>query len=152
MEFGFEYESELPKQIAVVIGKNGVGKSQTLAHFARSLLFGDRRLTDGNGNPPLINRLLAVSSPGETRSTFPKSLKRSPMDYHRIILSPPSRSRQLGLGDVLARLARSDETIKEKGRWNLFCEALALVAPLNEIVVERRQTKNRMPLPTLPTI
>lgn len=143
LEFGFEYDSELPKRIAVVIGKNGVGKSQTLAHFAKSLLYGDRRLTDGDGKPPLIHRLLAVSSPGETRNTFPGPRKRSPIDYHRIILGRNSYgSGQSGLGDALVRLARSDETIREKGRWNLFCDAVAVVAPVNEIVVRFRKLKN----------
>ncbi|OXJ28265.1 hypothetical protein CFB82_33380 [Burkholderia sp. HI2714] len=41
LEFRFEHKHELPKRIAVVIGKNGVGKSQALGNIARAALSGD---------------------------------------------------------------------------------------------------------------
>ncbi len=44
LDFSFEHDSVLPKRIAIVIGKNGVGKSQALSHFAKALLLGDQNL------------------------------------------------------------------------------------------------------------
>lgn len=87
LKFSFEYDGELAKRIAIIIGKNGVGKSQALANFSQSLLRGDKRLRDGEGNVPRVNRLLAVSSPGETRRTFPPRPKRPRIFYRRIVLS-----------------------------------------------------------------
>ena len=136
LEFSFDPASALPKRIAVIIGKNGVGKSQALAHFAQSLLRGDKHLRDGDGKPPVINRLLAVSSPGETRNTFPKPPKQARIYYKRIILSRNFfADRQSGMGDVLLRLARARETIKQKSRWELFCQTVGQIVPTTEIAI-----------------
>lgn len=136
LEFSFDPTSDLPKRIAVIIGKNGVGKSQSLAHFAQALLRGTKDLRDGEGNAPIINRLLAVSSPGETRNTFPKPPKEPRIFYKRIILSRNFfADRQSGMGDVLLRLARARETIKQKSRWELFCQTVDQIIPTKEIAV-----------------
>jgi len=136
LEFSFDPASDLPKRIAVIIGKNGVGKSQALAHFAQSLLRGDKHLRDGDGKPPVINRLLAVSSPGETRNTFPKPPKQPRIYYKRIILSRNFfADRQSGMGDILLRLARARETIKQKSRWELFCQTVGQIVPTTEIAI-----------------
>jgi len=136
LDFSFDPASDLPKRIAVIIGKNGVGKSQSLAHFAQSLLRGTKNLRDGEGNAPVINRLLAVSSPGETRNTFPKPPKEPRIFYKRIILSRNFfADRQSGMGDVLLRLARARETIKQKSRWDLFCQTVGQIVPTAEIAV-----------------
>ena len=142
IEYEFEHESDLPKRIAIMIGENGVGKSQALAHFTKSLLAGDEKLRDGNGQPPRINRLLAVSGPGETRYTFPGPRKKSRIIYNRIYLSKNwLGDRQSSLGSALVRLARSTEAIKGKNRWDMFCEAASVIAPLNEVVVRvQKQT------------
>jgi energy-coupling factor transporter ATP-binding protein EcfA2 len=151
IEFHFDYESALPKRIAVVIGKNGVGKSQALAHFAKSLLEGDSHLKDGRGRPPLINRLLAISSPGETRSTFPYPPRRPRIVYQRIVLGRDVDSDQeSSLGAVLVGLTRARETIREKSRWNLFCDTVSLIVPLEEIGIRLRpryDTPTRASLP-----
>ena len=138
LDFNFESKSDLPKRIAVIIGKNGVGKSQTLAHFSKSLLDGDGGLTDGNAKPPMINRLLAVSSPGETRNTFPGPRKRPRIFYKKIILGQTRIGAQSDIGTPLVNLARSDEAIKGKKRWDMFCEAIRTVVPPDEIAVRIR--------------
>lgn len=136
LEFSFDPASDLPKRIAVIIGKNGVGKSQALAHFAQSLLHGDKHLRAGDGKPPVINRLLAVSSPGETRRTFTPPPKYPRIFYKRIILSRNFfADRQSGMGDVLLQLARARETIKQKSRWELFCQTVGQIVPTTEIAI-----------------
>jgi len=136
LEFSFAPAGDLPKRIAVIIGKNGVGKSQSLAHFAQALLRGNKDLRDGEGNAPVVNRLLAVSSPGETRNTFPKPPKEPRIFYKRIILSRNFfADRQSGMGDVLLRLARARETIKQKSRWELFCQTVDQIIPTTEIAI-----------------
>lgn len=141
LEFNFDAQSYIPKRIAVLIGKNGVGKSQSLSNFAQSLITGqdDERLTDAEGGRPLVHRLLAVSSPGETYTTFPPQRTNCPIIYRRIFLSRRQYgSSESGLGEVLVQLARSRDTIKRKRRWDLFCEVVSAVMPLDQIFVETR--------------
>ena len=143
IDFNFQHDGELPKRISIMIGKNGVGKSQSLSFFAKSFLSRKRTssqqpfLVDGDGDRPRINRLLAISSPGETSKTFPTCRKKRHVDYYRIFLSRSFNGyRQSGLGEALVRLVRSDEAIRGKDRWNLFCDAVSVVAPINELVVK----------------
>ena len=42
------------------------------------------------------------------------------------------------LGDTLVQLARSEESIKGKRRWDLFCEALSAVMDLKTYVGDDR--------------
>ncbi len=96
-------------------------------------------MKDANGNPPLINRLLAVSSPGETRNTFPGPQRRARIFYKRIILSRHFYGgSDSGMGDVLMRLARTRETIIARSRWELFCDTVKQIAPLSEIGIRLR--------------
>jgi energy-coupling factor transporter ATP-binding protein EcfA2 len=136
IQFHFEHDGPLPSRIAVVIGKNGVGKSQTLAHLVEALLRGDTNsLRDTLEGRPVINRLLAVSSPGETYTTFPP-VPRFPgrINYRRIFLSRRQfGNKELGLGQVLVELSRSEESIKSRGRWNLFCETIRSIVPPEEL-------------------
>ena len=141
-EFGFEHDADFPKRIAVVIGKNGVGKSQALAHFAKALLYKKQYLTDDKGERPLISRLLAISSPGETGGTFPRPRKSQRISYRRISLGEKTRGdHQFGFGNVLVKLARSEETIKGRSRWDLFARAIGAVAQLDEIVIPLKDQK-----------
>jgi hypothetical protein len=135
VRFEFEPSAYVPKRIAIIIGKNGVGKSQALRQIATALLNGDLNLTTGDGGPPIVNRLLAVSSPGETAGTFPSKKRRSPIQYERIVLSGPPGRKTSGLGEVLVRLARSEESIKGKKRWELFIDALSSIVPIDDLFV-----------------
>ena len=40
LTFSFDHSADLPRRIAVIIGKNGVGKSQTLGRIARAAIDG----------------------------------------------------------------------------------------------------------------
>ncbi len=139
IEFSFNEKGSFPRRIAVVIGKNGAGKSQALSNFARSLLSDDERLRDWDGKRPLIQRLVAVSCPGITHATFPAPDGNARIDYRRIFLGQIRQGKgESGLGEVLAQLARSKETIKDKHRWDIFCEAVSSIVPLSELFVPRQ--------------
>ncbi len=148
IDFRFENDGVLPKRIAVVIGKNGVGKSQSLAHIVKFLLDGDQDgLRDPVNGRPIINRLLAVSSPGETYTTFPPP-PRFPgqIKYRQIFLSRRQRGNaELGLGRVLVELSRSEEKIKARGRWSFFCEAIRSIVPPEELYVRVKKAKENTP-------
>jgi predicted ATPase len=149
LKFKFEHIGKIPKRIVVIIGKNGVGKSQALSNIVQSLVRDDQRLRDSDRNRPSINRLIAVSSPGETKETFPTPRRDNRIDYRRIILSSTrTANEQEGLGAVLVQLARSDERIRRKGRWDIFCEAVSTVMDLDQVFVQVRKehegTANRV--------
>ncbi|MEI7731386.1 MAG: DUF4062 domain-containing protein [Verrucomicrobiota bacterium] len=148
IDFRFENDGPLPKRIAVVIGKNGVGKSQSLAHIVESLLHDDRDgLRDPVNGRPVINRLLAVSSPGETYTTFPPP-PRFPrrIKYRQIFLSRRQwGNNELGLGRVLVELSRSEESIRAKGRWSFFCEAIRPIIPPELLYVRVKKANVNTP-------
>lgn len=136
IDFSFDYDDVIPKRIAVVIGKNGVGKSQALAHFANALLTGKGRLTDENEQLPIVSKLLAFYCTVETRNTFPRQPKRSRMPYRRFYLSQRNGANQeVGVGGALVKLVISRKTIREKGRWDLFLDTVAQIAPISEIAI-----------------
>ena len=136
IEFNFEPKGPLKRRIAVLIGKNGTGKSQALYNLVSSLLGDDDRLR-AQGNRPQLNRLIAVSAPGETGATFPAAPQHSRIYYRRILLQRPRfDSEQLGLGTALVQLLRARGTIKGTDRWGLFLGAVASIAPVKTIYVQ----------------
>jgi energy-coupling factor transporter ATP-binding protein EcfA2 len=136
-EFKFKHESEIPKRISVVIGKNGSGKSQTLRHFVKYLLKRNHHLTAGDGERPIVGRVLAFSGPGETSKTFPRKPRKANTDYNHITLGQIRTARlRSTFGEIILRLLRSDESIKGTNRWELFCNTIKVVCPLDELVLK----------------
>ncbi len=131
IEFRFDDNSVAPKRIGVVIGENGVGKTQLLAHIAKSLLRGDTSVTDPDSleGRAQISRLIVLEAPRVESSVFPRRAKRrSPIAYIRLSLYRRAGN-TTRLGDALVRLARSRETIARQRRISLF---LSLVSPIGD--------------------
>ncbi|MCV2363143.1 ATP-binding protein [Paucibacter sp. DJ1R-11] len=135
LDFRFDHTGVLPKRMAVVIGKNGVGKSQTLGRLARAALKGGNELTDANGVGPTISRLLAFAPTNEAESVFPSDrLRRPRIRYHRFSLNRSRRSRRNEyVGDLVVQLARSDESIGGLDRWTIFLNSMAALGNPEEI-------------------
>lgn len=130
LTFRFSHNDDLPKRIAVVIGKNGVGKSQTLGRIVRAALSGDSSLTDGNvGGRVLVNRVLAFAPTNETGSVFPGDRRKRPrVWYRRFSLNRLGRIRKgLGVADQVIQTARSNEYIGEVARWDIFLNAIKAI-------------------------
>lgn len=142
LKFAFDHDAELPKRIAVIIGKNGVGKSQTLGRIARAALDGDDVLTDGTvGGRPLINRLLAFAPTNEAESVFPTDRRKRPrIWYQRYSMNRSRRSRRNDyVSDLIVQVARSSQLIANRSRWDIFKEALKAItndSQLNLITAE----------------
>ncbi|WP_415405672.1 AAA family ATPase [Sulfurovum sp. CS9] len=124
--FNFDLNSILPKRLCAIIGKNGIGKSQTLHNIVKKLLKKDENFIDPINGRPILNRLLAMATPGETRNTFPKEEKQNPLiHYKRLLLTRDSKARfSRGSGDFLVQLLRSSDSIKGKSRFTLFLKSL----------------------------
>jgi ABC-type dipeptide/oligopeptide/nickel transport system ATPase component len=136
LTLNFDPKNILPKRINVLIGRNGLGKSQALNHICRSLLSGSDSFVDTERGRPLINRLLAIASPGETIGTFPRERVHKYIKYRKIVLGSQARSKSSkGLGDSLVQLARSEEHIKGKNRWDIFVEAIKPMADFHSLVI-----------------
>lgn len=135
LRFGFDHDGDLPKRTSVVIGKNGVGKSQTLGRIARAALDGSETLTDGTeGGRPLINRLLAFAPTNEAESVFPPEKRRPRIWYQRYSLNRSRRARRNDyVSDLILQVARSPQTIREMFRWEIFTEALSGISEHEQI-------------------
>ncbi|MEP7706531.1 AAA family ATPase [Paraglaciecola sp. 25GB23A] len=132
----FNSESLIPRRIAVLIGKNGLGKSESLKAFCRGALQYDDKgleLLDINGERPLISRILAMATPGETSNTFPiERRKNQKLHYRRLNLT---RKGTRTIANALVQIARSRESIGKRSRWDLFAGALAQALPFENIHV-----------------
>lgn len=154
LRFSFDHSAELPKRIAVVIGKNGVGKSQTLGRIARAAIDGTAALTDGtDGGRPLINRLLAFAPTNEAESVFPTDKRKRPrIWYQRYSMNRSRRSRRNDyLSDLIVQVARSTQMVASKSRWEIFTEALSAITKADELHLPTHSTSGAyVPLANLP--
>lgn len=130
LQFKFNHSGDLPKRISIIIGKNGVGKSQTLAQIARSAIKDDGKLRDGKHERPAINRLLAFAPTNETNSVFPSDKRlKSNIWYRRFSLNRSSRRKGTdGLAGLIVQLARGNQRIGRTSRWDIFCQALTAIS------------------------
>lgn len=154
LRFSFDHSADLPKRIAVVIGKNGVGKSQTIGRIARAAIDGTAALTDGtDGGRPLINRLLAFAPTNEAESVFPTDKRKRPrIWYQRYSMNRSRRSRRNDyLSDLIVQVARSTQMVASKSRWEIFTEALSAIAKADELHLPTHSTSGSyVPLANLP--
>jgi predicted ATPase len=135
----FDHRAELPKRMAIIIGKNGVGKSRTLATIADAALYGESELTDGAGDRALISRLLAFAPTNEADSVFPAERKRKPrIHYRRFSLNRSRKSRrESGLCDLVVQVARSQDAIGGQKRWDIFFNAVQAIEHAEQLAIPR---------------
>lgn len=128
-------ENILPRRFAIIIGENGVGKSQTLRHIAKAALAGSKDLTNGEGGRPSLNRLLAFAPTSTTYSVFPNDrLRNSKVWYRRFALAHPGGPRgRHTTAELIIRLARSEEKIRTNSRLQLFLNAITAIDNWQEI-------------------
>ena len=134
--FDFDLDDDIPKRIAVIIGKNGVGKSQTLGRIARAALDGSAALTNGaDGGRPEINRILAFAPTNESESVFPTEKRQRPkIWYRRYSLNRTSRAgRNDHVSDLISQLARSSESVANESRWRIFSQAVRAIYEYEQI-------------------
>ncbi|WP_129972599.1 MULTISPECIES: AAA family ATPase [Pseudomonas] len=140
MLFRFGHDEELPKRIAVVIGENGVGKSQTLGRIVYSAITGSLDLKDADTHQrPTFNRILAFAPTNETGSVFPSDRrKRSRVWYKRFALNRAGASQRARgrVSDSIIQVLRSEEYLGDFSRWNLFLESLEAINRRQEICLQ----------------
>ncbi|WP_421190964.1 AAA family ATPase [Aeromonas enteropelogenes] len=135
-DMNFETNSILPKRMCMLIGRNGLGKSQALRAIVNSLIKGDERFFDRTQGRPLISRLLAIATPGETMNTFPSERANKRIKYRRLILNRNARAKNSrGFCELCIQLIRSEESIGEHNRWELFKESINFLPNIKNIVV-----------------
>lgn len=136
-EFNFSVESTLPRNMAVIVGKNGVGKSRTLNELAHAVLGNKNNLTDGAGLSPIITKLIAVCTPGETEATFPPAGgNKSETRYIRLSAIPGARpgGSNESLPLTLQKLARQD-IAENSYRWQIFKHAIETLIPFEQLTI-----------------
>lgn len=141
LKFQFDHGADLPKRIAVVIGKNGVGKSQALGTIVRAALAGSTKsLNEGNEKSRvLMNRLLAFAPTNEFASVFPgERRKNAKVWYKRFSLNRGgSTRRSIGIADMVLQVARSQGYIGNYSRWNIFLAAIQALSDWEQIALPR---------------
>lgn len=152
-EVNLRYESDslIPKRINVLIGKNGVGKSQVLTKFCRLALKmtgekGVLRDTNQDLDRPMINRMVAIGTPGETRNTFPgERVKQQKLFYRRLNFTRSSKAKlSRGIAETLIQLGRNRDSVKERSRWDFFWDAISTSLPVDKIGFETKSNDVEM--------
>ncbi|HAS6299706.1 TPA: AAA family ATPase [Vibrio vulnificus] len=148
INFNFDTNSLIPSHISVLIGKNGLGKSQSLNKLCRALLKRPEPNTtaiftnDHTLAQPMINRLLALVSPGEASSTFPGEYSNSQkLFYRKIDLNRSLGTKNKNIGDLFEQLLRSDSYIKEKYRIDIFKRALSKAMDIRSLYLKVNDNK-----------
>lgn len=138
LKFRFTHGGEvLPQRFAIVIGKNGVGKSQTLSQVVDAALLGKSKLTDLNGGRPVFNRILAFYPSVSISSVFPSDRRKRARVWYRRFSMVSGRSRQT-TSDLIIQLARSIEGIAGKSRYEIFLEAIRAIENNGELVLRTK--------------
>ncbi|MEF1256377.1 AAA family ATPase [Vibrio sp. M260112] len=142
LELRFGNSDLVPKRINILIGENGLGKSQSLNHFVRAALQQRQYLDElidptSESKRPMISRLLAIGTPGETTNTYPTdSIKNPKLHYRRLLLTRNSRSKtSRTIGKSIVQLARMDDSISNLERWDIFIEAIKSTLPIDKLRV-----------------
>lgn len=152
LSFNFDHHSELPKRVSILIGENGVGKSQLLRKIALAAIKGTDEISECDEaentiNRVLINRLLAFSPTNESKSVFPSDkIIKSKIWYRRFSLNrTPSRRNDVNTNDIIIELARSNENIRELSRFEIFEKAISNLRNYFELALPLKDS-NRQPL------
>ncbi|MFZ6843074.1 AAA family ATPase [Undibacterium sp. RuTC16W] len=136
--FFFTNDGLLPKRIAVIIGKNGVGKSRTLHELTKSILSHNEKSASTEITNTIIRTLIAVCTPGETEATFPPIQNGNELvNYIRLSALPGERAGgdREPLSVVLQKLSRRAEFEPGRLRWDIFYRAISNLLPFDELVV-----------------
>ena len=138
-EFSFSGKSLPPRRIAVVIGKNGVGKSQTLNQLIVSAigLQPAGNFHDGEGVMPRLSRIIAVCTPGEAEATFPEEPP-VPHGYVYKRISANIHDTKETLAEVLVTLSRDMRQIGANFRWDIFTESINQILAFDDLVLDAK--------------
>lgn len=140
LRFNFEHSGFLPKRMAIVIGKNGVGKSQVLGTIATRALDGKGLIDPTTQGRAEFNRMLAFAPTKESLSIFPTTRRqRQYVKYSRYALARSSRNGPSGgVVDAIIRVSRSDKGIKDLSRWQIFLTAIEALGHVGSLALWTR--------------
>lgn len=131
-------DAVLPQRFGIVIGKNGVGKSQTLAQIVDAALAGKPKLTDIRGDRPLFNRILAFYPSASMISVFPSDRRKQARIWYRRFSMVSGRSRKT-TSDLIVQLARSIEGIGGTNRYEIFLKAITAIDGCKDLVLRTKR-------------
>ncbi|CAG9416895.1 AAA family ATPase [Providencia alcalifaciens] len=143
--FNFDHYSELPKRISVLIGENGVGKSQILKGIALSIINNTTDIFDGereeNDNRIKVNRLLAFSMDNADESVFPVDVgAESKIWYKNYNLKNNNLKK---VSEAILSLARMDEIILNTTRFDIFFKSISNINNFHEIALPLKNSKKK---------
>jgi len=140
LNFLFDSKSELPKNIAIIIGRNGVGKSQILRNIIVSALENNGKLKDINTDGRItVNRLLAFTTSNEMVSVFPEEDdNNSNIMYRKFLLNRTVQNQDPSIADQIIQIAKSDEEIGDQTRWEIFKSAIKAIEGWEKIYLQSK--------------
>ncbi len=143
VHFRFNHKGPIPRRVNFLIGKNGLGKSQTLNKLVLAALGKKNELlsftdpTNEDQKFPMISRILAFGTPGETTNTFPSDKsKKKKIFYKKLDFGRSGREKTYeNIGSLILQLLKPGGMIGEFSRYEIFLNSLSGVLPLEKIVL-----------------
>lgn len=129
----FGKTGEVSRRINVLIGRNGVGKSQTLSRLITALAFPMSR--KAKIQPPgEFNRVIAFSGVAAQSSLPSKSPAPRNLQYHYFNLAPGhGRGKRHPMTAALVDIVRSDDFLNDMRRVNVLAESIKTWMSLDRV-------------------
>ncbi len=142
ISLSFGKTAEVSRRINVLIGRNGVGKSQTLSHLIKALAFpkSKKARIEPQGE---FNRVIAFSGVAAQSSLPSKSPAPRNLQYHYYNLSPGhGRGKHHRVTAALVDLVRSNDILNDMYRIDVFAESVKGWMSLEQIYLPLTEVEN----------
>lgn len=136
-----EQDNILPGRMAVLIGENGVGKTQSLRSIIECF-YRDRddniKLIDcDTGLEPKVNKIIAIEPPGEVTGSLPRK-----RDINYKVISTLEENKKIF--NNLTKLGSSEKAIAEQDIWDIFIDSISEVIDPRTIRICHRNKENEV--------
>lgn len=143
IQLNFGRTAEVSRRINVLIGRNGVGKSQTLSRLIKALAFPNSKKAQIEPQGE-FNRVIAFSGVAAQSSLPSKSPAPRNLQYHYFNLSPGhGRGKRHPMTTALVDIVRSEDFLNNMRRIGVFTESIRgwitpekIYLPLKEVLID----------------
>jgi len=138
IDFKFRRDEEIDLPISVVIGENGLGKTQALGNLARRALKGDMSQLGIDLPRISVNRIIALTTSKRKSSAFPQNNYKRPKVWYRLFSLTEDERGQASTASLIVDLMRSSDLINGVPRGDLFLSGISSVNDWSEICLTNR--------------
>ena len=119
LAFRWSHNSPVPRRINVLVGENGLGKTESLKRLTRALLSNSEQVVEPTVGRSRFSRLLLIGTHG---STYVGTPSEPAISYFPVRMYHDLSQRS---AELISRLLRGKESIARRSRLQIVIEALS---------------------------